>query len=577
VEEQNKRLASVDGQMAKYRQILNNWKAKNLTGWRQEHEQSDQLIVTRAVCNEVAEHIQHLRGHTGAAGLADKPFWYKGVETRYFEANPRPPGQRPYFVRAGDRNDFEVGASILWLRFVNEIPNQWRIAKTIVTRQGDGLISPEYLGRRIDSGGWVYSLDEPIMRSRFKSMVMKKGFKGRGKQFQWLRWMHEATVATVEEVGNEKVVLTFETALPYEDPSLATIGVFKRYLHDLTSDLGEDAYNPAFIGFVPEQTLPVENLEEMLDWNHILLKDVVSGPDLEAYREKYIRNRKPPRPTVQIVDSQEKPEPVMARKPWAEYMQWTDRLAAQHENLWKVKVWGRVRPGELDVATVGTTNFQAVGLYNKESGNFGAVTNFLNILREDVDNLKALQIHDVFENMHEDWRTQKMNWLCKYRGTIYFFDKKSDSWWRAPSIRWGTLALGGNLVQVDDFEDIQMKKHQPARRMARLVGFRKSDWSRPLDELLAEGLVHRCFCAYNNNHFGDSPQGIVYSPFYSPLDWTFLQGGQKRPRFLYIPAEDLEKKTVFTEADQKKLTGLLDRVITIIKNLGGKRNSLHHL
>lgn len=162
-----------------------------------------------------------------------------------------------------------------------------------------------------------------------------------------------------------------------------------------------------------------------------------------------------------------------------------------------------------------------------------------------------------------------MNWLCKVGGTIYFYNTKKDSWERSPSIRWGTLALGGNLVQVDGFEDIKMKKHQPARRMARLAGFRKSDWSRPLDELLAEGLVHRCFCAYNNNRFGDSPQGIVYSPLYSPLDWSFLKGGRKRPLALYIPAEYLEKKTEFIDVDRKMLAGIVDRVLTAIKKIKG--------
>ena len=41
------------------------------------------------------------------------------------------------------------------------------------------------------------------------------------------------------------------------------------------------------------------------------------------------------------------------------------------------------------------------------------------------------------------------------------------------------------------------------------------------DELLAEGIVHRCFCAYHSNHFGDSPKGIVDSPFYPMSDWDF--------------------------------------------------------
>jgi len=73
--------------------------------------------------------------------------------------------------------------------------------------------------------------------------------------------------------------------------------------------------------------------------------------------------------------------------------------------------------------------------------------------------------------------------------------------------------------------------------MAKLVGFRKSDWNRPLDELLAEGLVHRCFCAYSNNTPRDSPQGIVYSPFFSPQDWDFA--GTARPSAFYLPIDQL--------------------------------------
>ena len=52
---------------AKLRQVLNDWKNKYVTGWREEHDRSDKLIVTRSVCNEVAEQIQHLRGNTQMA------------------------------------------------------------------------------------------------------------------------------------------------------------------------------------------------------------------------------------------------------------------------------------------------------------------------------------------------------------------------------------------------------------------------------------------------------------------------------------------------------------------------------
>jgi hypothetical protein len=132
-----------------------------------------------------------------------------------------------------------------------------------------------------------------------------------------------------------------------------------------------------------------------------------------------------------------------------------------------------------------------------------------------------------------------MNWLCRFRGSMYMFDNKKDNWASSPHIRWGTIALGGNLVQVTGYKKIKVKGKKIHREMAVLAGFRKSDWDRPLDTLLAEGLVHRCFCAYKNNQFGDSPQGIVYSPFYSVLDWDF--SGKDSPREVYIPVEDLYK------------------------------------
>ncbi len=65
---------------AELRQVLNDWKNKYVTGWREEHDRSDKLIVTRSVCNEVAEQIQHLRGNTPDGGLRAKPKWYQRNE-----------------------------------------------------------------------------------------------------------------------------------------------------------------------------------------------------------------------------------------------------------------------------------------------------------------------------------------------------------------------------------------------------------------------------------------------------------------------------------------------------------------
>jgi len=587
-DEQKARNSARDKRTGQYLAIMEKWKKDNLTGWRKEHDRANRLIVTRAVCNEVAEHIQHLRGHEGAAGLAEKPGWYMGEEKKYYESKARSAGSRPYFVKAKDRNDFEVGASILWLRFVHEVPDQWRVAKPLATREGDGLIPEAYLGRSIDSGGWAYKMGGPIVRTRSKATTNnnnKKGSKG-GKENQWLRWMHEATVVEVTENAEtgdkDQVVLTFETTLPGDDPSISTIGLVKRYLSDLTRQQVEDSYNAAFVGFMPEAKLPADaaaslssDLEEMLDWNHILQKEAVSAADLEAYRNNYIRNRKPSRPTIEIIDIAER-EKGKADLPICDFVKWTDSLVTPTNNLWKVRIWGDKTLGLTvkNLATEADSNFQAVGVYVKETLQRGAVSNFLTIGRKDIDKLIAMQIEDEFKRKRaerkrsgrkrlEAWREQKMNWLCKGEGTIYF-TKGGKGWETAQSILWGTVALGGNLVQVEgDPVPIVFKVEGGKKKeimMAKLVGFSPSDWYRPLDELLAKGLVHRCFCAYQGDKPGDSPQGIVYSPFFSPRFWDFA--GTAKPRAFYLPFDQLVKpgSDGYEEDVKKGYEGIAERL-----------------
>jgi hypothetical protein len=244
---------------------------------------------------------------------------------------------------------------------------------------------------------------------------------------------------------------------------------------------------------------------------------------------------------------------------FAEIEEWIRGLTLDftpRKNVYRVKKWGdqgMIDTGAL-IAKGQSSNFQAVSLYNEATG-FGAISNYLMIPREDVLRLEALQVEDEYvDKRGDDWLHQKMNWLCQHRGSIYMFAEEDSykgdwPWRRAEGIRWGTLALGGNLVQVVGTPrtfDVKLPaadKVQPVK-MARLQGFKPSDWGRPLDELLAEGLVHRCFCVYEGDDLGDSPKGIVYSPFWSlePGGWEFMPQpkGVPAPTALWIPLSYLE-------------------------------------
>ena len=248
-----------------FRTMLEDWKKKFLTGWRQEHDQSDNLIVTRAVCNEVAEHIQHLRGLTPGGGLTSKPKWYQNVE----KTNPN-----AYFVKPETADDFKPGASILWLRFVRKPPNEWQWAEDIRPDRNKYEILPPGFGgktRTFANGSTTWSYDKKVTPvRRWRSVAAIDG--GIVRQEEFLRWMHEATVVETAKTADGNIVLTFETALPGDDPRLSTIGVFKRNLSDLVDDGQEDAYHRSFVGFIPEGDVPEDNLKDMLDWEKILYK-----------------------------------------------------------------------------------------------------------------------------------------------------------------------------------------------------------------------------------------------------------------------------------------------------------------
>jgi hypothetical protein len=125
--------------------------------------------------------------------------------------------------------------------------------------------------------------------TRTRTIVNEK--KQKITQQQWLRWIHEATVAEVAETVDGPTILTFETALPYDDPRMSAVGVFKRDLDDLLFNGGEDGYNGSFVGYLPEGQVPASDLTDMLNWNHILRRQVMTPAELEAYQKKYVFRR----------------------------------------------------------------------------------------------------------------------------------------------------------------------------------------------------------------------------------------------------------------------------------------------
>ena len=261
------------------RTIIDAWKNFDATAWREEHGRTHELIVTRAVCNETAEHIQHLRGHLPPGGLTPKPKWYLANESE--KKIPGTPG--PYYVKATTAEQYTPGASVLWLRFVDKLPDTWQIAKTVETKDKVGLLPSALMGKKKDGGGknesgWTYKLGDITTRERVldRQDDKDKNKKQKTRQQQFLRWIHEATVVEVADTAEGTVLITFETALPDDYKGVSSIGIFKKslqyFLSDFMVDGNEDTYNRSFVGYVPEGQLPTEDIKKMLDWDKILRK-----------------------------------------------------------------------------------------------------------------------------------------------------------------------------------------------------------------------------------------------------------------------------------------------------------------
>ncbi len=272
---------------SRWRSIMNIWQNKDITGWRKQHWLTLSLIVSRAVCNEIAEHIQHLRGVKPAAGLTAKPTWYLNLMRKSPES--------AFLRRAASAQDFLPGTSILFLGWTDRKPNPWQIAlrlpgidllpeemrpvksvrKTIVKRKGSsGSTSDTWTYHA--SGNEFYRTMRPFIRtqvplpeSKLKSLkkqgksdqeirAMRKEKLVRGEQItEWLRWTHEATVVEVVELTSGTFVLTFETG---------KIGVNLRPIGRLLNSWD------ILVGYTPAGSIPGARLVGMLDRKKILAR-----------------------------------------------------------------------------------------------------------------------------------------------------------------------------------------------------------------------------------------------------------------------------------------------------------------
>lgn len=273
---------------SRWRELMNVWVTKDITEWRAKHRATLELIVTRAVCNEICEHIQHLRGIKPASGLTAKPTWYLNLQRRSQDDS--------FFLLPTDSANLVQGASLLFLGWVERKPNPWQIARSLAPEvellpdeakpdksRSRQLKKNEDKGKARRTQEWRYRLqsnefirqvrpwvktfvempDNKIKKLRkegkteFEIRAMRKERWVRGQMVtEWLRWTHEATVVEVVEMVDGWQVVTFETG---------KIGINLRSLWRVLN------HWDVYVGYTPPADKPPKALTEMLDRKRLLL------------------------------------------------------------------------------------------------------------------------------------------------------------------------------------------------------------------------------------------------------------------------------------------------------------------
>jgi DNA-binding CsgD family transcriptional regulator len=288
----------------RWQTILFAW-IQDITAWREKHFRDLTLVVTRAVCNELSEHIHHLRGIRPASGLTAKPVWYRNLAggSSPQPAAPAKPGLEkekaaikkdqpvptpivdlpdgvPYFGRALNRSYFKPGASILSLGWTPSKPNPWQIARPIAGIDFKQEIDPT----------WKYSIDNneitrtkpappPPGQLQPQHKDEKAGPKAASKVpdlKEWLRWTHEAIVVGVFDLLDGPNVITFETFPKTGINRTPLFNKQNRWSEFIGFNLGS-AFDPL------KDSLKIRNLQEMLRRDNLLPMIGLAGADMVSF------------------------------------------------------------------------------------------------------------------------------------------------------------------------------------------------------------------------------------------------------------------------------------------------------
>jgi hypothetical protein len=173
-----------DATTRRWIEIMKKWAVDSTTAWREKHGADLSLVSIQAVCNEVAEMSQHVRGVQSQGGIGQKAAWYAT------------PGVTTSFGTLDTDSQLKPGASLMFLEWSAKEPTEpvhiVRHDKGYPLRNEDKQILSNGF---VDSKGWKYSFlaDGRVFRNKEEvigtSMDPKSPPPTRTVT-EWIRWTH---------------------------------------------------------------------------------------------------------------------------------------------------------------------------------------------------------------------------------------------------------------------------------------------------------------------------------------------------------------------------------------------------
>ena len=167
-----KSLDPKDPVTARWLAILKGWPREE-SAWESKHSEELEIVATAVVCNQLAEHVQHLYGKQTPQGIRNTVNWYR-AKAAEAKVKGTTGAQAPFLIRPTTEQDFVEGSSLFWAHFESKQPYKGNMAHQL---EGIDFLTEgkQVMHDGLVEGDWTYHVYKAT-----GNITRTKGPAGRG-------------------------------------------------------------------------------------------------------------------------------------------------------------------------------------------------------------------------------------------------------------------------------------------------------------------------------------------------------------------------------------------------------------